>query len=271
VNTKMQAQGGVVWGAPSPTTPQITIDTVGGIKLKWTNRMGTDINGFSPPRFYHVWVEQLQGGVWIVPASSQHFFVSDTAWVADTGMNLGNPTDPIRFKIAPYRASGALRNTTNTTTTTTPPLAEQPQDVITSGRVSPAANIALYCCVITIIVDTRLAPTPTTPTLATAITTPSAIPISGVATSLQTLASYLATNHAGKELAIKVKQQTATGIQDLLYANSNTSITLKIDNASANLTMLNAKIQQLLPIVQERLKSASYPNYATSPISIAVQ
>jgi hypothetical protein len=131
-------------------------------------------------------------------------------------------------------------------------------------------------------VDTRPAPTspaPANPGLALdgAIINPNNIlttinTISSTFNSIDGRLSNATSGYVGKEIAIKVVQKTGpTTTVPLLYLNSNTSSTLKVGAAGTNTTALSNNLKQLLSIVQERLKSASYPNFATSPVSITVQ
>ena len=89
--------------------------------------------------------------------------------------------------------------------------------------------------------------------------------------SFNNIDAFIASNYNGKELAIKVKQQTATGITDILYINSNTLSVLKVGAATTNRIILENNLRQLLSIVKERLASASYNNFSTSPVRIEVQ
>lgn len=271
-----QAQG-IVWG--SPVSPQVQVDVTNGIKLSWSNRWGTDPNGFSPPRFYHVWVEQLQSGVWVVPADNAHYFVSDTTWIADATRPLGdNPVDSIRFRIAPFRlvsTTPRLQPGTTQQTTSTTDLVEFPTNTITSVKVSPTANTASFCC-ITIIVDTRTATPNASNRLGLVATNPSTIKVYDTNNNpLPVFGSWSpsVSNLGNKEPMLDTKQDVNNSTVPLLYSNSTTSICIStkgLTTSAAIRAVIDGQLKLLLPAVRERLKTAGYASYDDYAVRLVV-
>jgi hypothetical protein len=274
----MQAQ--ISWGVPPPGAPTVTVDTTGStVNLHWTNRLGNNINGFSPPRFYHIWVEELDAATnqWHTDSTNAHYFVSDTSWVADAAHPLGsNANALVRFRIVPYIFAPLMRSAPNTppSTQTTSEIIADPSNSVTSTTLRSGSNQSLHCCIIAIIIDTRPAPTSTGVTLGQAVSTPStsipSIPNSGTPAGFANLEAYLA-SYSGSQINLKVMEQIgATTFRPFLYNNSSTSITFTA-GANGNMAQMNAQLSKVLPTTQSVLKSASYPNYATSPVRIVAQ
>ncbi len=268
----LHAQSGIVWGAP--TTPVLVqVDTIGGgIKVTWSNRKGTNINGFSPRRFYHLWVEQFDAtaNTWRIDSTHAHYFVSDTVWIADSLHSLGNnPTDPIRFKIAPYRDSSITMRLLSTSTE----LIEHPEDTRTSSAILPSANNVLFCC-IDVVVDTRTVAPGATNRLGVVALNPDAIIINNNA-QLTALPNWIPSpTLRGKESMINTKQTTVSGgTTPLLYSNSTTAVSFMFSSTATTAdirTTIRQQLAKLLPIVQERLRTAGYSNYTNFPVTLVV-
>ena len=274
INNNIQAQtrgnGSVAWGVQNdPYT--VNVDTVGGLHATWSNvgDAGT-LNTFSPPRFYHVWIEQLQtNGQWIVPQTNAHFYVSDTTWTADATHLLADVFSPIRVRVAPFRLETTIQRTASPSAITA--LVEHPEYTQTSNTVSAASVVNVACCIITIVVDVRPSPTLPLPTgsikLGTALSNPLTIPITYSSVASVSLATYLAKpSIAGKYVNIETKQTynytVLSATTPFLYATAQTATVIAAKNiVSVNNTSLSNQLPQLIQSIYTRLKQ----NFNDSP------
>ena len=272
INT-LQAQNNgntnTAWGVQADLYA-VTVDTINGLHATWSNIGDAGrLNLFSPPRFYHVWIEQLQpNGQWIVPQTNAHFYVSDTTWTADAAHLLVDLFSPIRVRVAPFRLENTIQRIASPTAITG--LVEHPEDARSSDAIVPISTIDVTCCVITVVVDTK--PFTGTPPsnyvkLSTALGSPLTIPVTYNTTVASSLATYLALpTNVGKYVNIEIKQAYNYPITPtttpFLYANAQTATVIAAKSVvSVNNTSLNNQLPQLVQSIYTRLKQ----NFNGSP------
>ncbi len=252
----------VNWGS-QPIGNQVAVDTVGGqLSAKWTNLYNNTI--WSPPRFYHLWIEQrLPNGTWQIPAQNGHFFVSDTTWVADP-THLPPVGTPIRLRVAAFTNSTIQQRTSSNTHDV---LLENTVDIKTSDEFE-VLQTTYACCIISVVVDNL--PTPgcnvaSSMRLQNALTMPTnlggvSVTNTSTALDLSDLASWLEQNHLGRKLSFEVKARTdcATQLSDaepLLYSNAQTAAVIEV-RTGQTLNQLNYQLPLLLESAYKRLNES---------------